>query len=82
MQMKIGQYFVPSEILPQPCLDIIRDVNAGTAANPSNIKIGLRFVPSEMAKKQTSKSITVKDIHVNDVRSLMLLMLPGYNPRR
>ena len=85
---KNGQYFVPSEILPQLCLDIIRDVNAGTAAKPSNIKIGQRFVPSEMAKKQTSKSITVNDIHVNDVVinvnvvMFMMLMLPGYNPRR
>ena len=73
--MKTGQYFVPSEILPQLCLDIIRDVNDGTAAKPSNIKIGQRFVPSEMAKKQTSKSITVNDIHVNDVRSFMLMLL-------
>ena len=74
-RLKTGQHFVPSEILPQLCLDIIRDVNDGTAAKPSNIKIGQRFVPSEMAKKQTSKSITVNDTHVNDVRSLMLMLL-------
>ena len=53
----------------------IVDVNDGTAAKPQNLKIGVRFVPSERAKKQTSKSITVNDIHVNDVRSLMLMLL-------
>ena len=29
----------------------INDVNDGTAAKPSNLKIGERFVPSERAKK-------------------------------
>ena len=64
-RLKTGQHFVPSEILPQLCLDIIRDVNDGTAAKPSNLKIGVRFVPSDRAEN-TLRGF-VNDLHVDDV---------------